>query len=83
VFWINPVFYELPVKESQVIQEAVDDLLVRVVPDAGYGPEVVEVIGDRLRERLGAVRVRVEQVEAIERGPNGKFRAVINRLDAR
>jgi phenylacetate-CoA ligase len=83
IFWINPVFYELPVREAQVVQESTEVIRVRVVPEEGFDDSVAMTITDRLRERLGEVRVEVERVPAIERGPSGKFQAVINRVAER
>jgi len=80
VFWINPVFYGLPITEAQVIQETIDEFSVRVVPARGFCSETQSTIIARLRERLGNVSVRVYQVTAIPRGPNGKFKAVVSML---
>ena len=82
VFWINPVFYELPVAEAQVIQEALDLVRVHVVPAASFDDAVGETIAQRLRQRLGDVRVEVERIDQIPRGANGKFKPVVNRVDA-
>jgi len=76
-YWNNPVFYGLPVVEAQVVQERIDRVRVLVVPAAGYGPAVADIIARRLRDRLGEVHVEVETRTAIERGPNGKFRPVV------
>src|SRR6185503_8185524 len=38
VFWLNPVFYGLPVRQSQVIQEALDRITVRISPGLGWEP---------------------------------------------
>ena len=81
VFWINPVFYELPVREAQVIQESLGTIRVKAVVAAGFDQRTEEAIEQRLKQRLGAVEVITERVETIPRGPNGKFRPVINRID--
>jgi phenylacetate-CoA ligase len=80
VYWMNPVFYGLPVREAQIIQEDLDRLKVRYVPVSGWTDETRRLIIDRIRARMGAVEVIMEQVDAIPRGPNGKFRAVISRV---
>ncbi len=80
-FWNNPVFYGLPVREAQVIQERIDWIRVLVVPASGYGPAAAGTIRARLRDRLGEVRVEVECCDEIQRGPNGKFRPVISLVD--
>lgn len=83
IFWINPIFYDVPVREAQVIQEAVDDVRVLVVPDTGFVTRHEGEIARRLVDRLGpSVGIRVERVASIPRGPNGKFRAVVSRVRA-
>ncbi len=80
-FWVNPAFYGLPVREAQVVQDAVDRVRARVVPAPGFGAEDEAAIVARLEDRLPGVAVRVERVDAIERGPTGKFRPVVSHLD--
>jgi phenylacetate-CoA ligase len=80
VYWLNPVFYGVPVRESQIIQERVDQLRVLVVPAIGFRADTVRNIVERLQARVGRVDIQVESVEAIPRTAGGKFRAVVNRL---
>jgi len=75
------IFIDLPhVLEGQVVQEELDRFLVRVIATDAFGDEQIERIRRRFEERLGPVRVTVERVAELERGPNGKFRAVISHL---
>jgi phenylacetate-CoA ligase len=80
VFWLNPVFYGLPVRQSQIAQEELDLLRVRVAPAEGFTTDTEQTIMDRLRERMGDVRVLVEHVDEIPRTSNGKLRAVVCNL---
>lgn len=80
VYWVNPVFYGLPLCEAQIIQEDLDCLRVRYVPVTNWTDETRRVIIDRIHARMGAVEVIMEQVDAIPRGPNGKFRAVVSKV---
>ncbi|MEX2541118.1 MAG: hypothetical protein WD314_04890 [Trueperaceae bacterium] len=82
VFQMDHVFYQLAVKEAQIIQESVDRIVVKVVPADGYSLRDVQFIEERLNERLGRVRVEVENVDTIARSSNGKFRAVVSNLAA-
>ena len=78
---LDPVFKaDLPIRESQIIQEAPDRLRVLYVPARGFTAEVESSITDRLRERVGPMRIVMEQVDAIPRTRNGKFRAVVSAL---
>jgi phenylacetate-CoA ligase len=81
-FWYNAQFYGLPLREGQIVQEALDLVRVNVVPDEGYDAGVERTIRERVRQRLGDVRVEVDHLSSIPRGANGKFRAVINRVHA-
>ena len=80
---LDPVFKgDLPVREAQIIQEALDRVRVLVVPASGFGPGHVRDLRLRLQQRLGeCVEVTVEIAEKIPRGPGGKFRAVVSLLD--
>ena len=76
------VFVNQPhVREGQVIQEALDHILVKVVPIGDFGaPDVQEII-HRVQQRLGEdVRVDVEIVSEIPRTKAGKFQAVISNM---
>jgi len=81
---MDPVFKaDLSIREAQIVQEALDVVRVRVVPGAEFGKRQEEELKQRVRLRLGeGVRVEVERVKEIERGSNGKFRAVVSRLGA-
>jgi phenylacetate-CoA ligase len=78
---LDPVFKEdLPIREAQIIQERLDHFRILCVPTQGFGPHTERVLTERLRDRVGDVKVTVECVDAIARTSNGKFRAVISRL---
>src|SRR5262249_51218839 len=81
VFWLNPVFYGLPVQEAQIVQERRDLVRVIYVPGPGFTADTAKTIVERMRVRMGEVQVPMEQVGAIPRGPNGKFRAVVCHLE--
>jgi phenylacetate-CoA ligase len=80
IYWLNPVFYGLPVREAQIIQERLNRLRVRYVPAPELTRETERAIIERLKGRMGGVEVIMEPVDAVPRGPNGKFRAVISEL---
>ena len=75
------IFIGLPtVLEGQVIQEASDRFVVKVVATADFGSKEENLIQSRFAERLGPVSVQIERVRDIPRTERGKFRAVISRL---
>lgn len=80
---LDPVFKAgSALREAQLVQEALDRVHVRYVPDAGFGDADRESLIRRLRDRMGPVSVTFEEMQAIPRTNNGKFRAVICRLSA-
>lgn len=78
---LDPIFKDdLPVLEAQIIQETLEHIRVRYVPAPTYVPACGRTIIERLQDRMGEVRVTLEPVDEIPRGPNGKFRAVLCNL---
>lgn len=80
VFWLNPVFYGLPLRQSQIIQEHLDVLRVRITPAPGFTADTERTIVERLQERMGDVRVIVDRVAEVPRTANGKLRAIVCEL---
>jgi phenylacetate-CoA ligase len=78
---LDPVFKaHMPIREAQIIQEALDRIRVRYVPTKEFTPSAALVISKRLKERLGAVEVVLEPMNLVPRERNGKFRSVICNL---
>ena len=76
------VFVDLPhIREGQIVQEALDHIVVKVVPAGQFGPRDEQVLIERVRQRLGSqVTVTVQLVDSIPRTKAGKFQAVVCRL---
>lgn len=78
---LDPIFKgSHPIKAAQVIQEDFDFFRLVLVPAAGFDLSSTESIVQRLRDRVGEVRVEVELVEDLPVGPNGKFKAVVSKV---
>jgi phenylacetate-CoA ligase len=78
---LDPLFKgDLPIQEAQIVQEELNCFRVRYVPAPDFKRHHETVITQRLQERMGMVKVVMESINAIPRGPNGKFRAVICNL---
>jgi phenylacetate-CoA ligase len=81
VFWLNPVFYGLPITEAQIMQEQLGEVQVNYVPGITFASDDAQKIVERIRERLGAsTKVTLTSMAAIPRGANNKFQPVICRL---
>lgn len=75
---LDPVFKaDLPIREAQIVQEALNRIRVRYVPADNFTPLAGRSLVERLQDRMGAVQVILESVATVPRGPNAKFRAVI------
>jgi phenylacetate-CoA ligase len=78
---LDPIFKaQLPIREAQIIQESLNLVRVRYVPDPEFDQEAARSIVERLRARMGNIEVTLEPVNEIPRGASGKFRAVICNL---
>jgi phenylacetate-CoA ligase len=68
--------------KSQIIQEEIDRVRVRIVPSAGFTRTEQEALLAGLRERLGeTMKIELELTEDIPREVSGKFRWVVSRVD--
>jgi phenylacetate-CoA ligase len=78
---LDPIFKtDLPIREAQIIQEDYDRFCVKYVPSPGFTPQDGAILVSRLKDRVGEVQVSMEEVGAIPRQANGKFRAVISKI---
>lgn len=80
VFYVGTIFYDMPVKEGQVVQDSLRSFTLNVVPADGFDVTAEQELKNRLIRRVGAVDVEVRLVTEIPRGPNGKFRGVVSRV---
>lgn len=81
---LDPVFKaDLSIREAQIIQESLNEVHIKVVPTTGFTSQDETTLIERLQEYIGQVRVTLEKVESIPRTANGKFRAVISKLDVK
>jgi phenylacetate-CoA ligase len=70
----------MPVREAQVVQETLDRLRVLYVPAPGFSERTREEMAAEIRGQMGPVEVLFEEVTAVPRGPNGKFRMIVCRV---
>jgi len=76
VYWVNPIFYGLPVRQAQIVQETLDRVRIRYSPADGFTLSAESEIANRLRDRLGEVSIVFEEVDRIPNEANGKFKSV-------
>lgn len=80
IYWVNPVFYGVPVREAQIVQETLERIRIRYVPGPNFNETSQATIRERLFARLGKLEIVFEPLAEIPRGANGKFRAVVSLL---
>jgi phenylacetate-CoA ligase len=69
------------VHQFQIVQRAVDHVIVRVVPDRTWRPALADRIRALVREECASpIQVDVEEREHLERSPGGKLRIVVIEL---
>jgi len=69
------------VREAQLEQRQIDELIIRIVKLDGFSPEDERVIKAEARQRLGdSIRIRFDYVTHISRTSSGKFRFVLSAL---
>jgi phenylacetate-coenzyme A ligase PaaK-like adenylate-forming protein len=79
---LDPVFKgDFPVVEAQIIQENLDSLLVKYVPAGDFKESDKIILLERLKNRVGDMHIMLEPIEEIPRLANGKFRAVISKIN--
>jgi phenylacetate-CoA ligase len=76
------IFIDQPnIVEGQIIQDALDQFVVKVVPGKAFSQLDIDDIQQRMYQRLGTkISVQVVTVNEIPRTESGKFRAVISKL---
>ena len=80
---LDPVFKPLRgLRATQIVQPSRDTLIVRAVVDGTFSKSDSDNLLYELKKRTGdEMKVTLEFVDAIPKGPNGKFRAVVSLLD--
>lgn len=80
--WFNHTMLPMKeVKRFQVLQDSVDELVMRIVPNVGYGADVEARIETALRNALGEnIAIRFETVDEVELSKSGKYRVIISKV---
>lgn len=68
------------VKTAQVIQENIETMIIKILPDKKLDLNEERLIRERIFSQLGNINIIIEQVEQIPLNNNGKFQAVISKM---
>jgi phenylacetate-CoA ligase len=79
---MGAVFFDLPVRQSQIVQEELSVIRIRVAPDDEFNTRHERIIMERVRDRMGAVNVIIERVKEIPRTSSGKLQTIVSMLSA-
>jgi phenylacetate-CoA ligase len=76
------IFVDQPhIEEGQIIQNAIDQIEVKIVPTPGFNENDSADIIARIHQRLGLqVKVNVKLVKEIPRTAAGKYKAVVSNI---
>jgi phenylacetate-CoA ligase len=78
----NRIFIDIAyVLEGQVVQHEIDKFEIKLVVSATPNESDIQTIKNRMISQLGEIKVQVNVVDSIPRGPNGKFKAVISHVN--
>jgi len=71
----------LLMKEAQIVQNTLDDFVIRVVVDDGWTQKDADFLINELQKRVGNVNVQIKEEKQIERTWAGKFRIIVSKLN--
>lgn len=79
---LDHIFKEtLNIRESQIVQESIDEVIVKVVPRPSYSEKDSKLLLDEFKKRLGEdMEIKIQLVDEIPCQKNGKFKAVISKV---
>jgi phenylacetate-CoA ligase len=79
---LDPIFKGVSgIRETQIVQERIDRIVVKMVRGEGFEPSAAQVIIEELRKRVGeGVALELSYVDRVERTSSGKFRSVVSRV---
>ena len=75
------IFWEIDgVKEFQVVQEKIDTIVIKIVPEDDFNEKQLDKIREIVRERSEGWTVEFKFVDAIKRTGAGKYKFIINNI---
>lgn len=82
LYILDTLYNGLPVVEGQLIQYAINEFEIKVIPDESYSRDIVlKEINARLHQYLGDVDLKLTEVDEIEMNANGKIKPFISMIN--
>jgi len=79
IFWD----YGKGIKEYQVVQETLEKIVVKIVPEEGFDERQLDRIREVVAKRSPGWDIEFKYVDAIDRTRAGKYKFIINELEGR
>ncbi len=79
---LQTVFETLPIEDYQIVQEDLDDIVVKIVKTKDYREEHSEFILKNIKFR-GKARIRIEFVDGIPLEESGKLKHAVSRISSK
>jgi phenylacetate-CoA ligase len=76
IFWD----YGHGMKEYQVIQETLNTIIIKIVPDKNFDKKQLDFIRELIKKRSSGWNIEFQCVDKIERSSAGKYKFIINKL---
>jgi phenylacetate-CoA ligase len=77
IFWE----YCKGINEYQVVQEKLDKIVIKIVPEEGFDEKQLDKIREIIKKRSEGWNIEFKFVDAIERTGAGKYKFIINELE--
>jgi phenylacetate-CoA ligase len=75
------IFWEIDgIKEFQLIQNNLDSILIKLIPDSNFDEKQLEYITKTISKRSNGWNVKYKLVDKIDKTKSGKYKFVINEL---
>lgn len=66
--------------QMQIVQEAIDRLVLNLVPDSSFGPDQERALIDYFAAVFSGALIEIRRVDELKQEPNGKYRFSICRI---
>lgn len=68
------------IRQMQVVQECLEEIIVRIVPDPAWSDESAATLRQRMISLLGDVQVKIDLTDEIPKSASGKYRFTISKV---
>jgi phenylacetate-CoA ligase len=81
---LQTVFEDLPIKDYQVVQESLDEIIIKVVPESKYTQNHTEFILKHIKGvHSKSVSIEVKLVESIPLTKSGKVKRLVSKISTK